>query len=128
MLLCCFLFNIIILFVKKSKYRKFKSFYQFSYCHRYFRIITGSAFSIRRSKAKINDDPEPEAKPLRKYKPGYLGKGENSVSVTHYCFLYEIKTLQSQNQVSFIYKCPLLNLIRKRNNIFLFLLFCSRSI
>ena len=34
-----------------------------------------SAFSIRRSKSKINDDPEPEEKPLRKYKPGYLGKG-----------------------------------------------------
>lgn len=44
-----------------------------------FRIMTGSAFSIRRSKAKINDDPEPEEKPLRKYKPGYLGKGMSVV-------------------------------------------------
>jgi len=43
---------------------------------KFFRIITGSAFSIRRSKAKINDDPDPEEKPLRKYKPGYLGKGK----------------------------------------------------
>ncbi|XP_057290686.1 uncharacterized protein LOC130613345 isoform X2 [Hydractinia symbiolongicarpus] len=41
-----------------------------------FRLITGSSFSIRRSKVKINDDPEPEEKPLRKYKPGYLGKGQ----------------------------------------------------
>ena len=54
---------------------------------RYFRIITGSAFSIRRSKAKINDDPEPELKPLRKYKPGYLGKGRKF-------FIYYLKLLR----------------------------------
>jgi len=41
-----------------------------------FRLVTGSSFSIRRSKAKLNNDPEPEEKPMRKYKPGYLGKGQ----------------------------------------------------
>lgn len=52
-----------------------------------FRLITGSSFSIRRSKVKINDDPEPEEKPLRKYKPGYLGKGLVIYFIYYvYCF------------------------------------------
>ena len=50
---------------------------------KYFHIISGSSYSVRRSKSKTKNDPEPEEKPLRKYKPGYLGKGKKLKKV---CF------------------------------------------